>query len=501
MALTINTNVGSLNAQRNLEKSQLDLNTSMQRLSSGLRINSAKDDAAGLAISDRMTAQIRGLNQAARNANDGISLAQTAEGAMQESTNILQRIRELSVQAANATNSAPDRAALQAEVNQLKTEMNRIAQSTTFNGLKVLDGTFVSQQFQVGPNANETIGFSIQSMAADDLGRYFIDAENTTARQGTGSSVQAAATAPATNTIGGQDVTITGSKGPDTITIGAGATAWDIANQVTSSADKTGVTATARSEASLSGLGASGVVTLTIGSGGNTATVNASVTTTDLSELATVINDQSGTTGVTATVDAGTLNLVQPEGKDIVVADFTHSTALTAINVTGADGNAEALTSGPPATSTDSTRVAGVIEFSSQDSYTIASDANPTTGGSIVDAAADTTVISGFEEVTAIDISNVLGATDALKIVDAALNKIDSQRADLGAIQNRFESTISNLKNVSENLTAARSRIRDADIAQETSEMTKANILQQAGVSILTQANQTPQLALSLLQG
>ncbi|WP_408608410.1 flagellin [Desulfogranum mediterraneum] len=200
-------------------------------------------------------------------------------------------------------------------------------------------------------------------------------------------------------------------------------------------------------------------------------------------------------------MDAGTLNLVQPEGKDIVVADFTHSTALTAINVTGADGNAEALTSGPPATSTDSTRVAGVIEFSSQDSYTIASDANPTTGGSIVDAAADTTVISGFEEVTAIDISNVLGATDALKIVDAALNKIDSQRADLGAIQNRFESTISNLKNVSENLTAARSRIRDADIAQETSEMTKANILQQAGVSILTQANQTPQLALSLLQG
>ena len=497
MALTINTNVGSLNAQRNLANSQLDLNTSMQRLSSGLRINSAKDDAAGLAISDRMTSQIRGLNQAARNANDGISLAQTAEGAMQESTNILQRIRELSVQAANATNSAADRSALQAEVNQLKTEMNRIAQSTTFNGLKVLDGTFVSQQFQVGPNANETIGFSIKSMAADDLGRYFVDAKNTTARQGTGSSVQAQATVPAANTIGGQDITITGSKGPTTLTIPAASTAWDIATQVTNSADRTGVTATARTEVTLSGLDNDGVVTLTLGSGGNTATVNASVLTTDLSELATVINDQSGTTGVTATVDGGELTLVQAEGKDIILGAFTHSTAATTIDVTGADGQVEPLTTG----GNNSTRVAGVVEFSSQDSYTIASDANPTTGGSITDAAANANVISGFEEVTAIDISDIMGANDALKVVDAALNKIDSQRADLGAIQNRFESTISNLKNVAENLTAARSRIRDADIAQETSEMTKANILQQAGVSILTQANQTPQLALQLLQG
>ena len=179
MALTINTNVASLNAQRNLSRSQGDLATSMERLSSGLRINSAKDDAAGLAISDRMTSQIRGLNQATRNANDGISLAQTAEGAMQESTNILQRMRELAVQAANATNSAADRSALQAEVNQLKTEMNRIANSTTFNGLKILDGSFVSQQFQVGPNPNETIGFSIKSMAADDLGRYYHNAINT----------------------------------------------------------------------------------------------------------------------------------------------------------------------------------------------------------------------------------------------------------------------------------------------------------------------------------
>ncbi len=495
MALTINTNVASLNAQRNLSNSQADLNTSMQRLSSGLRINSAKDDAAGLAISDRMTAQIRGLNQAARNANDGISLAQTAEGAMQESTNILQRIRELSVQAANATNSAADRAALQAEVNQLKTEMNRIAQSTTFNGLNVLDGSFVSQQFQVGPNANETIGVSIQSMAADDLGRYYVDAINTTTNEGTGSTTAADTTAPATNAIDAQNLTITGSQGADTIAIGDGATAWDIANQVTNSADKTGVTATARTEVTLSGLSDDGIVTITVGSGGNTSTINASVTQNDLSELATVINDQSGTTGVTATVDGGALTLVQAEGKDIVLEDFTHSAGGTAsINAIAADGYSEALTTD----GSDSTRVSGMVEFSSEDSYTLASDA---TSGSILDVGTDVTVISEFEEVTSIDISNVEGANDALKIVDAALNKIDSQRADLGALQNRFESTISNLMNVAENLTAARSRIRDADIAQETSEMTKNNILQQAGVSILTQANQTPQLALQLLQG
>ena len=493
MALTINTNVSSLNAQRNLGRTQGELATSMERLSSGLRINSAKDDAAGLAISDRMTSQIRGLNQAARNANDGISLAQTAEGAMQESTNILQRMRELSVQAANATNSSADRGALQSEVNQLKSEMNRISQSTTFNGLRILDGSFVSQQFQVGPNANETIGVSIQSMAADDLGRYAVYATNTTANEGTGSSVAANATPPTGNTIGAQNLTITGSKGhtDPPIAIAANATARNIAAQITETAAQTGVTATARTEAAIDNLSADGVVTMTIGSGGNTATVNATVTQTDLGELATVINDQSGTTGVTAKVNAGKLTLTQADGKDVIISDFTNSAGGT-IDVTGADNHAESLTSG----GADSTRVAGTIEFSSQDSYTVSSDVTAA-NGSIVDSDQ----ISALEEVTTIDISTVDNANKALKIVDAALGKIDAQRGDLGALQNRFESTIANLKNVAENLTAARSRIRDADIAQETSNMTKANILQQAGVAILTQANQTPQLALQLLRG
>ncbi len=496
MALTINTNVASLNAQRNLAHTQNQLSTSMERLSSGLRINSAKDDAAGLAISDRMTAQIRGLNQAARNANDGISLAQTAEGAMQESTNILQRMRELAVQSANATNSAADRAALQAEVNQLKTEMNRIANSTTFNGLRILDGSFVSQQFQVGPNSNETIGVSIQSMAADDLGRYAFDAVNKTANEGTGTPATATTAAPSSNTIAAQTLSINGSKGSDTVAVGSGDTAWTIAEKITNSSSNTGVTATAYSTATLSGLSNSGQVTLTLGSGGNKATVNASVTTGDLSSLATVINDQSGTTGITATVNGGTLTLTQAEGKDIILENFTHTTSGTTITVTGPSTNSVNLTTGGD----DSTIVSGVIEFSSPDSYTVSSSVD-NTAGSILNVAANTNVIPPMEEVTTVDISDVNGANDAIKIIDAALSKIDAQRGDLGALQNRFESTIANLQNVAENLTAARSRIRDADIAQETSEMTRSNILQQAGVSILTQANQSPQLALQLLQG
>ncbi len=271
MALTINTNVASLNAQRNLGTSQNALNKSMQRLSSGLRINSAKDDAAGLAISDRMTSQIRGLNQAARNAMDGISLAQTAEGALQESTNILQRMRELAVQSANDTNSDEDRTSLQAEVTELIDELDRIADDTAFNGKTLLDGSMTGALFHVGANADQTITFDIDSATALDL------------------------------------------------------------------------------------------------------------------------------------------------------------------------------------------------------------------------------------SVDAVDISSQIGSNAAITSVDSAISDIDTIRGGLGAIQNRFESTIANLNNVSENLSAARSRILDADIAQETSAMTKSNILQQAGVSILAQANQAPQLALSLL--
>ena len=497
MALTINTNVASLNAQRNLGATQNNLARSMQRLSSGLRINSAKDDSAGLAISDRMTSQIRGLNQAVRNANDGISLSQTAEGAMQESTNILQRMRELSVQSANASNSAADRSALQSEVNQLQSEMNRIANTTTFNGIKVLDGTFSAQKFQVGANANQTISVSIDSMAADDLGRSSSTVTNLQANQGTGSAVAAGTSLPTNNTIASQTLTIAGSEGTATADIAIGDSAYNVATKINSVTSSTGVEASAYNEVSITAVGSDGTVQMTLGSGGSTATISASVTTGDISNLVDAINKVTGTTGISAELDGSDVKMIQAEGKDIDISDMTHSGTTATLTLTTLDGDTTALTSG--AGNDDSTTVAGRVEFSSAESFSVRSSV-ANTAGSILNVAADTFVNSGANYVSSIDISDQSGAQSAIDVIDKALAKIDSQRGDLGAIQNRFESTIANLQNISENVSAARSRILDADIAQETSNMTKQNILQQAGVSILAQANQAPQLALSLLQ-
>ena len=504
MGLTINTNVASLNAQRNLGKSQSALNQSMTRLSSGLRINSAKDDAAGLSISDRMTSQIRGLNQAVRNANDGISLSQTAEGAMQESTNILQRMRELAVQSSNASNSGSDRKSLQAEVNQLQNEMNRIANTTTFNGIKVLDGTFTAQKFQVGANANETISVDISSMKASDLGRDYVSDVNTTQNSGTGSASTAAATAlNAANTIGAQNVIVSGLQGSATIAVTAGDTAKEIADAVNNQEGVTGVGAEAKTELTLDTISASGTVSFTLGTdSANSTTITASVTSTNMENLASAINDASGTTNITAEYDTtnDSIKLTNSEGEDIRIENYSNSDSATSntIVVKTADGSSETLTEGNA--NTDSTVVAGNLEFSSAESFFVSSDVGmAAASGSIIAQNADTIKASAKESVSDVDISSMDSAQKAIDIIDKAIAKIDSQRGDLGAVQNRFTSTISNLQNISENISGARSRILDADIAQETSNMTKQNILQQAGVSILAQANQAPQLALSLL--
>ena len=500
MALTINTNVASLNAQRNLGATQNNLAKSMQRLSSGLRINSAKDDAAGLAISDRMTSQIRGLNQAARNANDGISLAQTAEGAMQESTNILQRMRELSVQSANASNSAEDRSALQAEVNQLQNEMNRIASTTTFNGLKILDGSFAAQKFQVGANANQTISVSIGSMSADDLGRSAINAINEAAQNGTGASAAAATLGDVAHTTAVQILTVAGSKGTEEVNVGAGDSAYSIAANVNKVSSSTGVSASAYNEMVFTSVSADGTVGMTLGSGGGTATITASVTTSDIGNLVDAINKVSGTTGITAEMDGDNVKLIQSEGKDIRIENFTHSVDDATISLEGLDGNSIDLTEGRSADNNDSAIITGRVEFSSSDSFSVSTDIDADAGGLFDTVTGGTFVNSTDEAVSSIDISSISGAQNAIDIIDKALGKIDAERGNLGAVQNRFESTIANLQNISENISAARSRILDADIAQETSNMTKQNILAQAGVSILAQANQSPQLALSLLQ-
>jgi flagellin len=401
MGLTINTNVMSLNAQRNLGTSQSALSKSMQRLSSGLRINSAKDDAAGLAISDRMTSQIRGLNQAGRNANDGISLAQTAEGALQETTNILQRMRELAVQSANDTNSATDRTSLDAEVTQLKSELNRIAESTEFNGKKLIDGSMSKATFQVGANegTTETISFGIDSAKGDALG---VVAAGTT----TGTAAAAASTTVDNLVITADTVGAAGNFSIDFVdAIGA-------------------------STATLTG----GVLTVTADFANNGFAEDT---------MATLID---GVSGLTVTPNAGSFSSVANSFSTAATAPID-----VAVSTNGADQSAD---------------------------YSL-------TGASTM-----------IDNVT---VSTLTGAQSAINSVDEALSQVDTIRGALGAVQNRFESTISNLANVSENLSAARSRILDADIAQETSAMTKNNILQQAGVSILAQANQAPQLALSLL--
>jgi len=509
MGLSINTNVMSLNAQRNLGKSQSSLSKSMQRLSSGLRINSAKDDAAGLAISDRMTSQIRGLNQAARNANDGISLSQTAEGAMQESTNILQRMRELSVQSANASNSVADRDALQAEVNQLQQEMDRIADTTTFNGLNILDGTFTNSKFQVGANANETISVSIGSMKTEDLGRYALVGNSDGTATGAGAATVIAANVSGGNDIGAQALTVAGYKGSTTIansTLVASSTAEEAAGMINDVSADTGVEATASTSATAV-LSHAGTISFSIGTdsgaNGNMQLVSANITdASDLTAMVNAINDVSGKTGITAEKTTTGMSLSNSEGADINILDAVNSHgAGSTLSITGQSGAAAALDTDSGGTGDDSTIVAGNVEFTSKSSFSVSSSiaVNAAGAGSLVIGAAASINSSAAEMVSELDISTTSGAQDAIDVIDKALGTIDSERGDLGAIQNRFESTIANLQNISENITAARSRILDADIAQETSAMTKNNILQQAGVSILAQANQAPQLALSLL--
>ncbi|MEE4203749.1 MAG: flagellin [Halieaceae bacterium] len=512
MPQIINTNISSLNAQRNLNASQADATTALQRLSSGLRINSAKDDAAGLAISSRLTTQIQGLNQAVRNANDGISLAQTAEGALGETTNILQRMRELAIQSANSTNSASDRAALQAEVNELKSEVDRIASNTTFNDVNLLDGTFTSKSFQVGSNAGETINVSIAGAGQDDLGNFRLFANNDEAGQGTGTGTAAATAAPANNTIAAQTLTIRNDKTPAAgtgVAVAANDTASEIVAKVNAVTETTNVSASAETRVKLDSFSNANASTVSFtltsfdGTNTNSALISASgVTSTDLSSIADAVNAESGSTGITATVSGGTLELLNAAGDDIRIDDFLSATDTIDVTGIGADGSTEdgaavTLTSGGAAN--DSTTVSGTVTFNSSAAFSVSSSAADS-AGSLFNDAANVQQGSSQVKLSTVDISTAQGAQDALAVLDASLETVNGIRANLGATQNRFESTIANLTTTSENLTAARSRVQDADFAQETAALARSQVLQQAGISVLAQANAQPQNVLALLQ-
>jgi flagellin len=504
MALTVNTNLLALNGQRNLNRSAGGVSTALQRLSSGLRINSAKDDAAGLAISSRMTSQIRGLNQAVRNANDGISVAQVAEGALQEVTNALQRIRELSVQSANDTNSTSDRASLQAEVTQLQSEITRIASTTEFNGTKVLDGSFTNAKFQVGFRANQTINISIGDTATNKIGNNTVTGDSNDA---TGMN---AATAAADNVDGGtgvvttansvtaQTLTLSGSIGQDSVTVAAGDTAATIAAAVNDKTSTTGVTASAQTVATLSSIN-TGATTLSIGGDGGTLVAISAATTgsgSGLDPLVQAINDVSSTTGIVAERSGETITLTTSSGADIALQDVAIAGGGTLVFTGDNSGDGGQTLGGA---GTDSAVVGGTVTFASEKSFSVSSSVAKG-AGSVVDAAATTAVGSTLAAVSSINIGTQAGANSALDILDGALAFVNFVRGDLGAVQNRFTSTIANLQNVSENVSAARSRIQDADFASETSNLTKNQILQQAGIAVLAQANQLPSSVLSLLQ-
>ncbi|ABR82534.1 MULTISPECIES: flagellin [Pseudomonas aeruginosa group] len=387
MALTVNTNIASLNTQRNLNNSSASLNTSLQRLSTGSRINSAKDDAAGLQIANRLTSQVNGLNVATKNANDGISLAQTAEGALQQSTNILQRMRDLSLQSANGSNSDSERTALNGEVKQLQKELDRISNTTTFGGRKLLDGSFGVASFQVGSAANEIISVGIDEMSAESLNGTYFKADG-------GGAVTAAT--------------------------------------------------------------ASGTVDIALGiTGGSTVNVKVDMKGNETAEqaaakIAAAVNDAN-----------------------VGIGAFSDGDTISYVSKASADGTTSA--------------VSGVV----------ITDTGSTGAGA---AASTSTFTEANDTVAKIDISTAKGAQSAVLVIDEAIKQIDAQRADLGAVQNRFDNTINNLKNIGENVSAARGRIEDTDFAAETANLTKNQVLQQAGTAILAQANQLPQSVLSLLR-
>lgn len=502
MAQTINTNIASLNSQRNLNTSQSALSTSLQRLSSGLRINSAKDDAAGLAISERFTSQVRGNNQAARNANDGISLAQTAEGGLSTAGDLLQRIRELAVQSANGSNSASDRKSIQNEVSALSSELNRVATSTQFNGQNVLDGTLTNTQFQVGANSNQTINIGVQSAKSTDIGNNTIKPVDTAASQS-----QAVATA-ANGVTAAEELTVSSGAGVTSkVFVSAGDSAKKVAAAVNANTGTSGVSAQAKSVATLSGI-VDGTVQFELRGANSVAndanskavTISSSVSGGDLSGLAQAINAQTATTNVTATIKidatgAKELELADNTGNDINLHETaaTANVALQSASVRGHDLGGGAGAGTAIGWSADTT-VGGRVEFSSDAGFSISSNGAGTVTGAV-------TVGSSLSSVSNIDVSTVDGSNDALLTIDAALNSVNSNRASLGAIQNRFASTISNLQTTTENLSASRSRIQDTDFAAETALLTRGQILQQAGTAILAQANSLPNGVLSLLRG
>ncbi|MBF8638513.1 MULTISPECIES: flagellin [Pseudomonas] len=568
MALTVNTNITSLGVQKNLNRASEALGTSMSRLSSGLKINSAKDDAAGLQIANRLTSQIKGLSVAMKNANDGISIAQTAEGAMQESTSILQRMRELSLQSANGSNSDDDRTSLQQEFTALTGELTRIANTTTFGGRNILDGSFQNVGFQIGSSANETISFGMTDISATGLKGSFSEAKTDGAATDLSAVVTGAVAPAGATTYSAAAVTFTPPATGETVelTINGAATPISITetddtdsviakiNAANSGANATGVSATkdasgdivmsssatftatasnATTPANLSGFAATATVTPTTGFTSdisfniNGTTIGATAGQ-DMDDVLTAINAETANTGVAATLKDGRLTLTSTDGKAINLTNGTGAAgqgalakiglsagtteaklvADTSISLNGTEvkfKKGDTLDSIITSINTASTGVTAsknadnTLNLFSAKNITIADGSQGTGLAALGLTAGSTTAITQEATVSSLSITTAADSQKSIQALDAAIAQIDSQRAQLGAVQNRFDSTVANLNSISENSTAARSRVQDADFASETAELTKQQTLQQASTAILSQANQLPSSVLKLL--
>ena len=571
MAMVINTNVSSLTAQRALAESNAELQTAMERLSTGSKINSAADDAAGLAMTQRMTAQVKGLAMAVKNANDGQALTQSIEGALGEVSDMLQRMRELSLQAANGTNSSADRTFLQSEVNLLIQEISRVATNTRYNGELILDGTFLNKSLQVGIEEGENIIFSVESVAAESIGAHTL--------VGNGIGASPAAADPASNpTTIEDDIEIFGFLGTKSTEASTGDSAKQTGVKINNLNGETGVKAYAKTFASLASSSAT-AKTYSVKINGY-STGNFVISSGDVESAVDAINQISGSTGVTASSSGNKVVLFDSDGDDITVENTQtlagHSDLVVAklgedglvTNVIGQEVSL-AVSGG-----TDATRVTGTLKMVSANPFSIdqkfqtttnttntlvngeiasgatkvvldsvaglgvgtairfAGDSVPTTHyvtainpdndnaleisftpavdetvendsrvyvdtGYYTDAAST----SSLKNLTQININTSINAGDSISIIDAALDKVAQMRSDLGAIENRLAYTVSNLMNIAEKTADARSRLDDADYALESARLAKAQVVQQAGTSMLAQANQMTQLVLDLLRG
>ncbi|WP_324740932.1 flagellin N-terminal helical domain-containing protein [Pseudomonas veronii] len=572
MALSVNTNITSLGVQKNLNKASDALSQSMNRLSSGLKINSAKDDAAGMQIANRLNNQVKGLNVAISNANNGVSIAQTAEGAMQESTNTLQRLRELALQAANGDKSDADRVSLQQEFTAKVGELNRIASTTTFGGRNLLDGSFSNVAFQIGANANETISFGMTDISSTALkGNYKEAAVDGEAMKGlaatvTGTNIGTKATltgiAPAAaGTAGTEKISINGvvislaSSAASSLAAGTSA-ATEINKQtaltgvtakadattgiltltsksditvnetVAGSAAKIGLTASATPEAAVAVTGAT-----VLGTAG-AITVNGNAVTWDdtktIDDVMGLVKAQAGT-GATAEFKDGRIVLTSGEGKDIKLANTDSGslsqlglsagttqaklTADTSIDVNGVEvkfkkgDTADAIVSSINSASTGvqaSKNADGTLNLFADKDITVKDGSAGTglaaLGLSAVATAGTKTAVTMETSVSDLSVLTAASSQQAIQALDDAMQQIDSQRSQLGAVQNRFASTVANLQSISQNSSAAKGRVEDADFASEAAELTKQQTLQQASTAILSQANQLPSSVLKLLQ-